>query len=91
MYRAIFERRDVRRYFLSKPIPVAVLARLLRVGGDCVGGGCVQPLYVFMVVVLLGGGRVWVFVVWVVGLFVCWSVCLYVGWLGCSMFWLVVV
>src|SRR5438034_11455651 len=30
VYRAIFERRDVRRIFLSAPIPKAVLTRLLK-------------------------------------------------------------
>lgn len=43
VYRAIFERRDVRRNFLPKPIPGAVLARLLNAAHHAGSVGFMQP------------------------------------------------
>jgi 5,6-dimethylbenzimidazole synthase len=43
VYRAIFERRDVRRNFLLKPIPEEVLARLLNAAHHAGSVGFMQP------------------------------------------------
>lgn len=43
VYRAIFERRDVRRNFLSTPIPETVLARLLNAAHHAGSVGFMQP------------------------------------------------
>jgi len=43
VYRAIFERRDVRRNFLSSPIPDDVLARLLMAAHHAGSVGFMQP------------------------------------------------
>jgi 5,6-dimethylbenzimidazole synthase len=43
VYRAIFERRDVRRNFLSSPIPGVVLARLLTAAHHAGSVGFMQP------------------------------------------------
>ena len=43
MYRAIFERRDVRRNFLSSPIPGYVLAKLLTAAHHAGSVGFMQP------------------------------------------------
>jgi 5,6-dimethylbenzimidazole synthase len=43
VYRAIFERRDVRRNFLSSPIPGDVLARLLKAAHHAGSVGFMQP------------------------------------------------
>ncbi len=43
VYRAIFERRDVRRNFLSSPIPDDVLARLLAAAHHAGSVGFMQP------------------------------------------------
>jgi cob(II)yrinic acid a,c-diamide reductase len=43
VYRAIFERRDVRRNFLPKPIPDEVLARLLNAAHHAGSVGFMQP------------------------------------------------
>jgi 5,6-dimethylbenzimidazole synthase len=43
VYRAIFERRDVRRNFLSKPIPDAVMMRLLTAAHHAGSVGFMQP------------------------------------------------
>jgi len=43
VYRAIFERRDVRREFLPTPIPDAVLARLLNAAHHAGSVGVMQP------------------------------------------------
>ncbi|PJX13315.1 5,6-dimethylbenzimidazole synthase [Halomonas sp. 141] len=43
LYRAIFERRDVRSQFLPDPIPPAVLARLLKAAHHAPSVGFMQP------------------------------------------------
>lgn len=43
VYRAIFERRDVRSQFLPDPIPAPVLARLLRAAHHAPSVGFMQP------------------------------------------------
>ena len=43
MYRAIFERRDVRRDFLQAPIPDDVLARILTAAHHAGSVGFMQP------------------------------------------------
>ncbi|NKB82493.1 MAG: 5,6-dimethylbenzimidazole synthase [Nitrospirales bacterium] len=43
VYRAIFERRDVRRDFLSKPIPKVALARILKASHHAGSVGFMQP------------------------------------------------
>jgi len=43
VYRAIFERRDVRRNFLPAPIPEAILARLLTAAHHAGSVGFMQP------------------------------------------------
>lgn len=43
VYRAIFERRDVRRNFLSRPIPEAVVKRLLTAAHHAGSVGFMQP------------------------------------------------
>ncbi|MGB4995130.1 MAG: nitroreductase family protein, partial [Nitrospira sp.] len=43
VYRAIFERRDVRRNFLPTPIPDEVLARLLNAAHHAGSVGLMQP------------------------------------------------
>ena len=43
VYRAIFERRDIRAQFLDRPVPDAVLARLLRAAHHAPSVGFMQP------------------------------------------------
>src|SRR5579862_588762 len=43
VYRAIFERRDVRSQFLPDPIPLAILGRLLRAAHHAPSVGFMQP------------------------------------------------
>ena len=43
VYRAIFERRDIRAEFLDRPVPDAVLARLLRAAHHAPSVGFMQP------------------------------------------------
>ncbi len=43
VYRAIFERRDIRAEFLPQPVPDAVLARLLRAAHHAPSVGFMQP------------------------------------------------
>lgn len=43
VYRAIFERRDIRAQFLPEPVPDAVLARLLRAAHHAPSVGFMQP------------------------------------------------
>src|SRR5438034_9189240 len=43
VYRAIFTRRDIRSSFLARPIPDAVLARLLRAAHHAPSVGFMQP------------------------------------------------
>ena len=56
VYRAIFERRDVRRNFLPRPIPQAVIKRLLTAAHHAGSVGFMQP-WDFVVIRKLGTKR----------------------------------
>src|ERR1700682_4786620 len=49
VYRAIYERRDVRSRFVAEPLPEAVLSRILDAGHHAPSGGLMQP-WAFIVI-----------------------------------------
>src|SRR5260370_40556847 len=56
LYRAIYDRRDVRSHFISTPIPFGVLARLLGAAHHAPSVGFMQP-WNFIIIQSLWGRR----------------------------------